>query len=181
MTDTLVRTAGPNTPDVYMVTADQETILGNGTTQDPLRTGASTTGSFQAELTSSRVLGTAVRATTTTPTVGVVRVSGASSGITGGNFSELAQVVGLVVELGAGNAVNVRSQGLVTLTELEWSAVIEEGGALSPGLTYFLSTVVGQITTTPPSASLSFVVQVGIALNATTLLLSTPTTQTVNP
>ncbi len=181
MTDTLVRTAGPTIPDVYMVTADQETILGNGTTQDPLRAGASTTGSFQAELTSSRVLGAAVYATTIAPTVGIVRVSGASSGITGGDFSDVAQVVGLVVELGAGNAVNVRSQGLVVLTESEWGAVIEEGGALSPGVTYFLSAVVGQITATAPVASGAFVVQVGIALNSTTLLLSTPTTQTVNP
>lgn len=43
MTDTLVRNAGPTIPDVYMVTADQETILGNGTTENPLRAASAAT------------------------------------------------------------------------------------------------------------------------------------------
>lgn len=45
MTETLVRAGGTATPDTYMVTADQKTIVGNGTTADPLRAAPGTTAS----------------------------------------------------------------------------------------------------------------------------------------
>lgn len=181
MTDTLVRTAGPTIPDVYMVSADQETIIGNGTTADPLRAGPSAGSAIVVQLTSNRALGTPVHATAFSPTVGITRVSGASSGITGGTFSELAQVVGIVTTLGAGNEAEIKSSGLVTLDEGDWDGVTGDSGGLTPGSSYFLSNTVGFLTTTEPTASGSFVVVVGVAMNATTMLISCPTVQRVNP
>lgn len=181
MTDTLVRSAGPTIPDVYMVSADQETIIGNGTTGDPLRAGPSAGSSILVQLTSNRALGTPVVAASSTPTVGIVRVTGGSSGISGGGFSALAQVIGVITELGDGVSARMQSSGLVTLDEDDWDGVTGDSGGLTRGAVYYASTTIGLLTTTPPSASGSFIVQVGIAMNPTTMLLSCPCVPRVNP
>jgi hypothetical protein len=51
---------------------------------------------------------------------------------------------------------------------------------LSPGSIYYVGTVLGSITTTPPVASGTYVQQLGTALNATTLVVN-PQKMAVNP
>lgn len=65
-----------------------------------------------------------------------------------------------------------QSAGPLTLTVAEWTAITEEAGALVEGDAYYLSAAnPGKITHTAPVAGGSFVVQVGIALSPTVLLV----------
>lgn len=79
----------------------------------------------------------------------------------------------------AGGTTRVQFAGPLTLTLAQWSAIL--GSSLGPGPSvnaglephteYYLSTTAGQITDTPPSTPGEFVVPVGRALSAQTLLI----------
>lgn len=81
------------------------------------------------------------------------------------------RVMGLVVTGGAAAAsVDVKTEGIVTLTTGEWDAVFGTTGGLTPGATYFLSeATAGEGTETAPTAAGDFVVRVGHALSDTEL------------
>lgn len=160
------------------VSTDQLTILGNGTNENPLRAGAGNVtfiadGGQGPHRGKARV-GQIVVATPAPPSVGITTVRLASSGLSGASFSELAQAIGIVIADGEGDACLVQSGGLVTLITDVWDSVTKQSGGLTPGSVYYLSNIVGSLTTTAPDVSGTFVVQVGIAFNPTTLLLSLP-------
>lgn len=104
----------------------------------------------------------------------ITSVRAASAGISGGPTSELAQAVGIVSFDGEGDVCHVRTSGRLTLPTEIWDSVTGQFGGLTPGAVYYLSNVVGQLTTTMFTTPGAFVVQVGIALDAGTLLLSLP-------
>ncbi len=83
-------------------------------------------------------------------------------------------VVGLAtrVAINTGDQQYPRYAGELTLTTAEWTAITEEAAALTPGDPYYLSAAhAGKITSTAPSAMGSFIVLVGVALSAHTLLV----------
>lgn len=160
------------------VSADQTTIVGNGTNINPLRAGIGGP-TFVADFISGGqqpgpALGVPVVVVSTTPTVGITSVSAGSSGI-----GSDAHVVGLVVAID-GETVTIQHTGLVILTEDEWDEVTQGSGGLSVADPYFLDVVIGKLTTAPPADPGSSVSQVGIALNSTTILLSTPSVPVEN-
>ena len=66
-----------------------------------------------------------------------------------------------------------QTSGLVTLTPTQWAAITDTGGLVG-GFTYYVDTSAhpGRLTAIEPSTG--FAAQVGVALNTTTLILSTP-------
>jgi len=72
-----------------------------------------------------------------------------------------APCVGLVFKKSTATSATVRSYGPVTIP----------GGGLTPGLTYYLSTVDGGITATPPSGADDVIQAVGFAVSATVLFV----------
>lgn len=185
MADTTRVTGGVRNDGLAQVSADQVTILGNGTAENPLRLGAGgvtfVADGQQGGHFGKVQVGETVVVTAAPPTVGIASLRAASSGVSGGPSSELAQAVGIVVVDGPGDASVVQFSGLVTLPAAIWDSVTGGSGGLTPGATYYLSNIVGQLTTTAPTSSGSFVVQVGDALDATTLVLSLPAFPLFNP
>lgn len=84
-----------------------------------------------------------------------------------------ARVIGLL--LGPGNNGErqlVRTQGSVQLATSEWDAVAGTSGGLTPGAAYFLSAATaGRLTATAPVATGNVAIQVGVAINATTMIV----------
>lgn len=66
-----------------------------------------------------------------------------------------------------------QTSGLVTLTPTQWAAITDTGGLVG-SFTYYVDTSAhpGRLTAIEPSTG--FAAQVGVALNTTTLILSTP-------
>lgn len=175
MTDVVIRRTSSPVDSLAMASTDQQTVLGNGTAEFPLRLGPTSGGSagatgdtqFVAQFSGTRVLGAPAYVTGGVPTVGISQVGPASAASSG-----LAEVVGVVSALQVGAAVTVRVVGEVELTTSQWDAVTGQSGGLTPGRVYYLSTVAGHLTTTAPSAGGTFRVAVGTAISATRLLLS---------
>lgn len=88
------------------------------------------------------------------------------------NAAATRNVIGAIRDTAiANNAVgNIQTDGVLTLTAAQWAAVSGETNGLTPGAIYYLSaTTAGAITSTAPSTAGQYVVQVGMALSATTL------------
>lgn len=103
----------------------------------------------------------------------VVYVDGAGSvNLAKADNETTAKAIGLVEDA----SIATLDTGMIltdgTLTSSDWTSVT--GSAiLTPGSVYFLSdTTAGQITTTPPTLSGSFVVRIGTAISTTTLEVS---------
>ena len=173
MSDVRILSGNQPTDVLIMVSADQDTIVGNGTTADPLRAASGLIG-FQFDALVSNhapVLGYAVSAA---PEIdGANRVTPGDARAVGGPGK---QICGVIVELNPPGAdARIQCGGLVTLTTDEWDAVIAAGGGggLEPGEPYYLAVPPqesGNIRTTRPSTSGIFFVLVGVAINSTTLL-----------
>jgi hypothetical protein len=93
-----------------------------------------------------------------------VYVSGNSTiNLANAGNSSTSQVLGLVsVGASATNTATVLSEGSVNLAD--WTAIAGTTN-LTPGNLYYLSTTVGHITTTAPSAPTDTVVKIGIAVS----------------
>lgn len=169
------------------VSADQETILGDGTTVSPLRVG--TSSSFEAwflnplEDPSGPRLGNPVVAVDDPPETGIVSVRTGAAGL---GDPQLPQVIALITQCGdAGTsevAVRVQSSGFVVLTADQWDLITDESGGLSPGLPYYLDWALdsfGHLTSTPPSTPGMAFVQIGVAMDPVTLLISLPATVSI--
>lgn len=177
MTDTTHIAGGRTTPVAAIVTCDQVTILGDGTSVDPIRlVSVGVTSEFQADFTSSLPF---------TPVVGTPVIVAPDETANPANANTDVFAVGLITAIddsGILPRVTVRTSGTVVLTADEWDEVTGQVGGLTSGSLYFLDDVSnGGLETTAPSASGTFVCQVGVAINATTLLLSTPVFPRENP
>ena len=88
------------------------------------------------------------------------------------NAAATTFVTGLVQATSVANHASgaVQTNGVLTATAVQWNAITGGSGGLTTGSVYFLSpTMAGQITTTAPTTSGQYVVQVGIALSTTEL------------
>lgn len=168
MAQATIRTGGAPTEAENLVSADQETITGDGTSRNPLK--------------SSGVVFTGV-----TPAVGgaativpgqVLKVGGSSSLPAGSRPVRACDSAHVVVGIALGAAgpaadqpVKVQSGGIVTLTGAEWQAVRDDGLVPTAGDVMFVSqTTAGNLTTTAPSAGQT-TTMVGVFLNSTDLKL----------
>ncbi len=176
MTDVRISSAGQNVSSLALVTADQVTILGDGSVENPLRavTTVESANEFNGRLFSDvGFLGAAVYFDD-----GDLQLATSEQGL------NEAAVVGLVVAFPGGTPlvqVTVRSRGLVELTTAQWDVVTGQTGGLTVAAVYFLSrsfsATPGQLSTGAGSGS-DNVAQVGVALNATTMLVGLPATPT---
>jgi len=181
VTDTSVRQSAASSSSLQMVTADQVSILGNGTPAFPLRAGTGG-GSFLATFSGFgfhpgvAVLGMPVFVIPAPPAVGIATVRQASAGA--GDFN---QVVGFVSSVAPDPlAPTIQTSGKLALSTSQWDVITGGSGGLIPGATYYLSVIFGQITVTAPSVPTTFRVQVGVAIDSETLLLSTPSVPVEN-
>ena len=94
-------------------------------------------------------------------------------------FQARATVIGLVL-VGAGPTlpVAILPVGPITLPIATWDAVTGQVGGLTPDATYYLDVVAGMYTTTPPTTSGLYLVEIGHGVTATTMSII-PTTPTL--
>lgn len=86
-------------------------------------------------------------------------------------------VIGLVYDASITNGVagNIQVSGVMTATTGQWDAVFGTTGGLTKGTRYFLSAATAGIgTSTATSTTGQYVVQLGIAMSTTELLLAAP-------
>lgn len=169
-----------------IVAVDETTIAGTGAARDPLRClipaypGVMHDDTLTGNGTVAHPLSVAVVATPTSqlpngesaPMVpgqpiasvgGFARLAGASS-------QAIATVIGLVL-IGADTTlpVTISLVGPLTLTTDQWDAITGQFGGLSPGAAYYLDPTAGLMTTTPPTDSGKYLVEIGHALTAETM------------
>ncbi len=90
------------------------------------------------------------------------------------NTANSVKYVGLVADnsIGSGNTGNIQFDGVLTGNTSQWSAVGVASGLLVAGTTYYVSdSVTGNLTETAPTTVASYVIPVGIGINATDLRL----------
>ncbi len=175
MTDTRVLTGGVPTDVLAMATADQDTIVGNGTIFDPLRAGSGP-DEFVAEFSNpfsdpnEPRIGQPVVVTEDDPAAGicVVRTANADPA------NLLPYVLGLIVDTGSGSGqVTVRTSGEVTATIEDWNFVVGNDEGLITGDVYYLdASGFGQMFQNQPTTPGAAIAQIGIALSSTTMLLA---------
>lgn len=184
MADVQIGAGGRPTPNTAMVTADQITIVGNGTTDLPLSAGSGGTtfvAEFQGFVTHPPAVGQAVSLFNQTHSVGI----GVVVLVIGAAFPVCGILVGVrdVVEDGSEltATVDVQSAAIVTLTEEEWEARTA-GEGLVPGSAYYLDPVtLGSLTRTKPTTTNLVVAQIGVAITETQLAIYLPVVPTLAP
>lgn len=88
------------------------------------------------------------------------------------NASGTVQLLGLMksTSVEASATGTVQTDGIFTATTAEWDVATGGTGGLTAGSVYYLSAATaGLLTTTPPSATGSFIDRVGLALSTTDL------------
>lgn len=177
MTETIITSGGPAVPTETLVQTDQDSILGDGSHGRPLHAGPGGVNvEFTADFASGvPIPGTGVIVSLLAPTSqgAIARVQPAS-GASG--FPNSHHAVGILSRV-TGGLVRVQFSGPLTLTTAQWDAITGGSGGLTTSDAYYLAvggTADGRLTVTRPSGSGDAIVQVGVALNRTTLLLSTP-------
>lgn len=164
-------------PAQMFVSADQVTILGDGTAERPLHTGAAGSSAFQAtyapegDAAPAAVPGLPVSVSLRDPTFGIASVVAGTAAAD--DDDRLANAIGIVTRLVEGGVV-VRSAGVVVLTRAQWDAVAGTSGGLAPGVEYYLQVTPGQLTPDPVTTPGTYQARVGIAISAVGLLLTTP-------
>lgn len=178
MTSTRIITSTPSVSGRAMVSADQATIIGNGTHLDPLRMAGDAAGgttTFSADFFSPGFAKLGMPVAWTKPPF----PAGAVSWIGAVQNSRLADGVVIDVNQDA-TVVRFQTDGLVVLPTEAWDEVTGSSGGLQYGVPYYVGTTLGSLTTTPPTTPGTSRVQVGIALNPTTLALTTPAREFIN-
>jgi hypothetical protein len=162
------RTGGSPVAAEDIVSADQETISGSGISTDPLKA----TYAFEGA-----VPGTPISPITVLAGMAVqTHISSVASERSVGPAGHAAQFVGIALENNPDpnhdTTVKVQYAGVVTLTTAQWDAVAGTSGGLQRGTVYYVSqSTPGDITATTPSGGQTST-QVGVALNATQLLIT---------
>lgn len=91
------------------------------------------------------------------------------------NSGSTYAVIGLVADASIANAASgsIAVVGTLTATTGEWDTVTGQTGGLTAGAQYYLSAVTaGRLTSTPPSTTGHYVVNVGRALSTTVMLIN---------
>ncbi len=175
MTDTLRRSGGQPFPDTAMVTTDGDTILGNGTTADPLRVGSGSSGSsFQASFRGDNPLpGMPVFVSFVAPDDGgvcAVQLPSVVASEPNETTIEFASVVGVISAVNDDGTVQVQESGLLTLTTAQWDAVTQDLGGLQRGSPYYASIFDGvALAGSPAPLPGQWVTRVGTGISSTTL------------
>jgi hypothetical protein len=179
MTDIITRASGPTVPDTYVVSADQDTIIGDGTTYNPLRAGpGGSSSTFTAAYRGgSAVPGTPVFISFVSEPGGITTVQltvvNPASPLTS-NFNAFAAVHGVVSAVNDDGTVQVQTSGLLTLTTDQWDQVTEGSGGLVMGETYYASrsiTSTAFLSDDPDTTPGTFTTRVGVALTSQILLI----------
>jgi len=171
MTETRLTSGGVFTPTLAIISADQDTILGDGTIANPIRlaSGGEESGDTligTLDDASEDDIGATVRLLTSGFTFG--------KAVTSEQFKP-AQAIGIVTSFDVDTGeVTVTTVGEVTLTTAQWDAWTDGSGGLTSGAIYYVDDVAGFLTSTATVVSGQFVAQVGIGRSATVMLLSTP-------
>jgi hypothetical protein len=158
-----------------MVSADQVTILGNGTPEHPLHAGRP----VEASMFTAAFRGGSLAPQRGQPVfIGFVSlprgITTVQPAIAIEDFAT-SQVAGVVVAVNVDSTVQVKSSGLVELAPEDWDAVTGGTGGLQLGFTYFLDGAeFARLVPAPPTTPRVFVTRIGVALNARTLLLMLP-------
>lgn len=166
MTQVSTIAGGRPTQAEAIVTADQDTIIGNGTTEDPLRSGSSGASSAPGVLSGS---GTVHKGEPVFVATANVFTAASAAGISPIADAFVAGLTDREVTAGGDRSVLVKSTGIVTMTTAEWDAITGGSGGLTVGA-YYLGSL-GGLSTTRLSTSGQKIVLVGIALNATQMQL----------
>jgi hypothetical protein len=182
MPDTVI--LGVPNAALAMASADQTSIIGNGTREDPLRTGEGNS-TFLAEWQhpsriTPPVLGAPVAVIAGTPAfdvaISIVSPGNAGDSVVGTRDLIVGFVASILTDPGFSvGLVVVQTSGTLTLTNEQWSAVTSPG--LDPGQVYYLQDQFdnfGLMSTSKPTIEGHFVVPIGIALSESTLLLAVP-------
>lgn len=147
-----------------IVSADQETIVGNGTTEDPLRAATGAGGTIQATISDlhASALKGMIWAITSTDTATRCDASGGE------------RCIGLLTETIAhpnGQTGTFQYSGEFTATTAQWDAITGQSGGLTPGAIYFGSLSAPGEISNGIIAPGDIALQIGIAKNATTMIL----------
>src|SRR5262249_5135378 len=141
------------------VSADQVTILGDGSTHRPLRSAIAGASTFLATYIPGEggpipIPGMPLAVSTADPVHGIASVTPGTAAAA--DDDGLANVIGSVLLVDDDGGVTVRSAGVVSLTETAWDAVTGDTGGLVPRGEYYLSLSPGRLTQTPPTAPGTF-------------------------
>lgn len=181
---TILTAGGRPTQSTEIVSADQITILGNGTADFPLQAGGGGS-SFVAEFLADEAfppkIGQAVCVGFGTPSVGIAVVLLAI----GSTLPVAGIVIGLRDVVQDGSSItataDIQSAAIVTLTEDEWDEVTGGSGGLTPGTAYYLDpTTLGMLTDTRPVGLGQVVGQLGVAITETQLAVYLPVVPITN-
>lgn len=154
-----------------MVSADQVTIIGNGTVHDPLRVNPDVGGS-SLSLAFEALIGIGGLVPGLPVVVGPSGAGGRPS-IVGIGGPTAPRISGILVSIVGGVGV-VQFGGVVDLPTADWDAVTGSTGGLEVGETYFVS-MQGEPGLAPDAPSGSgFIIQIGQALSSTRLGLGLP-------
>jgi hypothetical protein len=152
MSDAFLRASGSPTRDVFFATADQDTIVGDGSVENPLRAGSGALGgTIQAGYLSVAV---------PTPLPGQpTRIRASVSGLPGLTVVDprarenpahtaefLASVAGVVAQVNDDATVQFQTSGVLALTEAAWDDLTGDVGGLVRGDAYYASATTLGIT-----------------------------------
>lgn len=173
MTDVNIVSGSSPVSALAMVSADQVTVLGNGTAADPLRLAdAAVATTFTADTVGGNTyrLGQPQFVTGASPSVGIDAVTRPADAAAAGNPT----VAGLVIDISEEGpaTLEVQIDGIVDLATARWDTLTGGSGGLARGQPYFLSATPGNLTLTAPSAPGTAVVLVGVALSSRKLQLA---------
>lgn len=179
MSDVRILSGNQPTDALVMVSADQETIVGNGTTADPIRAAAALGGfRFVAAVAniSPPILGLACSGASEIS--GHTRVAPGDARPVGGSGRQICGfVIDVLLQPDFRDAL-LQCGGIVTLDEDAWAVVTADSLPLRPGSAYYLVDAVatpiggGRISRTPPATSGAYKVLVGVAISSTQMLAS---------
>jgi hypothetical protein len=187
MSDVSIIAGGPPSASAAVVSADQETILGNGTSFDPLRVnpdfvgggGGGGGGGGVGLLTFPAANGVGVSLIPGLAVVTGAPMIGGLPSIFALGGRRAPRISGLVTSVTGGVGV-VQFAGVVELTTVQWDAVVTgQVGGLQVGLIYYVDMIgahgdFGRLVSTQPVGLGDFVIQVGLSIGPTRLLLGAP-------
>ncbi len=172
-----VRGGAPSIPASSVFT-DGTTITGNGTSADPLSSAATRTVTLTVtDVDTDYPIGTPFSPNFhgTADVNGLVVPSKGASTFGPSDDPLRAQMncIGLATEAALqGEEVTIQYDGPLELTTAQWDALTSDSGGLVQGDIYYVSsTSSGKLVKVPPSAGGSWIVQIGIAISSTVMLI----------